>query len=192
MRRRILLVSAAIGMGLALSSPAISDAQLPQDSATGGGAIVGASFAVDARSGPSGENPTGTAIVRSNPLLGFRVEGPVTCLNVTGNRAVIGFANTLGDAFLGVGGFIEVTDSTPDTVAFARIASGEPPTVCPATLGFGGTALGVGDIVVVDAPALPTSKDQCKKGGWQDFGVFKNQGDCVSFVETGGTNPPSP
>jgi hypothetical protein len=44
--------------------------------------------------------------------------------------------------------------------------------------------------VVRDAPALPTSKDQCKNGGWQDFGIFKNQGDCVSFVETGGKNPP--
>lgn len=31
----------------------------------------------------------------------------------------------------------------------------------------------------------PTSKDQCKKGGWQDFNnpSFKNQGACVSFVE---------
>ena len=39
--------------------------------------------------------------------------------------------------------------------------------------------------------SLPTSKNQCKNGGWQDFGVFKNQGDCVSFVATGGKNPPA-
>ena len=39
---------------------------------------------------------------------------------------------------------------------------------------------------------LPTSKDQCKKGGWQDFGgIFKNQGDCVSFVATAGKNSSS-
>ena len=38
---------------------------------------------------------------------------------------------------------------------------------------------------------LPTSKAQCKKGGWRDFEVFKNQGDCVSFVATGGKNPPA-
>ena len=37
--------------------------------------------------------------------------------------------------------------------------------------------------------ALPTDKDQCKQGGWQTFGIFKNQGDCVSFVATGGKNP---
>jgi hypothetical protein len=38
---------------------------------------------------------------------------------------------------------------------------------------------------------MPTSKDQCKNGGWQNYGTtFKNQGDCVSFVATGGKNEP--
>lgn len=34
----------------------------------------------------------------------------------------------------------------------------------------------------------PTSKDQCKDGGWMDFSspAFKNQGDCVSFVASEG------
>ena len=33
----------------------------------------------------------------------------------------------------------------------------------------------------------PTSKDQCKNGGWMTFNtpVFKNQGDCIQFVNTG-------
>jgi hypothetical protein len=37
----------------------------------------------------------------------------------------------------------------------------------------------------------PTSGDECKKGGWQQFNAptFKNQGDCVSYVVTGGRNP---
>jgi hypothetical protein len=42
--------------------------------------------------------------------------------------------------------------------------------------------------------APPTTKDQCKNGGWANFtnpGTFKNQGDCVSFVATGGKNGPS-
>lgn len=30
---------------------------------------------------------------------------------------------------------------------------------------------------------LPNSKDQCKDGGWQTFGVFKNQGQCVAYIE---------
>jgi len=34
------------------------------------------------------------------------------------------------------------------------------------------------------APTDPSIKDDCKHGGWSDFG-FKNQGQCVRFVETG-------
>ena len=41
-------------------------------------------------------------------------------------------------------------------------------------------------------PPLPTTTEECKNGGWKTFGTaFKNQGDCVSFVATGGKNPPS-
>jgi hypothetical protein len=40
-------------------------------------------------------------------------------------------------------------------------------------------------LVTIIAPALPTSKEQCKKGGWKDFGTtFENQRQCVKFVET--------
>ena len=38
---------------------------------------------------------------------------------------------------------------------------------------------------------VPTSNDQCKDGGWKNYPQFKNQGDCVSFVATGGKNPPA-
>jgi hypothetical protein len=34
----------------------------------------------------------------------------------------------------------------------------------------------------------PTDKEQCKNGGWRDFNQpreFKNQGDCIQFVNTG-------
>jgi hypothetical protein len=41
-------------------------------------------------------------------------------------------------------------------------------------------------------PLFPTSIDQCENAGWANYGTtFKNQGDCVSFVATGGKNPPS-
>ena len=45
----------------------------------------------------------------------------------------------------------------------------------------------------LDQPELisPTGKDQCKHGGWMNYPQFKNQGDCVSFVATGGKNPPT-
>ena len=48
-----------------------------------------------------------------------------------------------------------------------------------------------GDIMVTDAPPLSATKDQCKNGGWQTYGVFKNQGACVSFVAAKGKNQPS-
>ena len=40
---------------------------------------------------------------------------------------------------------------------------------------------------------VPSEKDQCKNGGWQNLvdsegNSFKNQGDCVSFVATKGKN----
>jgi hypothetical protein len=38
---------------------------------------------------------------------------------------------------------------------------------------------------------LPTSTDDCKDGGWETFGIFKNQGDCVSFVTTQGKRAPA-
>ncbi len=44
-----------------------------------------------------------------------------------------------------------------------------------------------------DTKEFPTTKDDCKKDGWRAFNgiyTFGNQGDCVSFVATGGKNPP--
>jgi hypothetical protein len=38
---------------------------------------------------------------------------------------------------------------------------------------------------------LPTTAADCRNGGWKTYGSFKNQGDCVSFVATGGRNRPA-
>ena len=38
------------------------------------------------------------------------------------------------------------------------------------------------------APHEPTAKEQCKGGGYEAFGRFKNQGECVAFVERGPKN----
>ena len=51
------------------------------------------------------------------------------------------------------------------------------------------------DDVRFNADVVPVTADDCKKGGWKLFHIdgmtFKNQGDCVSFVATGGKNPPA-
>lgn len=41
------------------------------------------------------------------------------------------------------------------------------------------------------APPAPTSLADCLNGGWTAWPGFKTQGDCVSFVMTGGRNLPA-
>lgn len=56
----------------------------------------------------------------------------------------------------------------------------------PATAGNGFL---IDNLKLTSGPILvgpPTNKDQCKKGGWKTFNnprTFKNQGDCIKFVE---------
>ncbi len=58
-------------------------------------------------------------------------------------------------------------------------------TAAPATAGKGFV---IDNLTLVSGPVLtsPTNKDQCKSDGWKTFNnpVFKNQGDCVSYVES--------
>ena len=37
----------------------------------------------------------------------------------------------------------------------------------------------------------PFDLDNCKKGGWMAYEIFKNQGDCVSWIATAGKNEPA-
>jgi DNA-binding beta-propeller fold protein YncE len=61
-------------------------------------------------------------------------------------------------------------------------ASGALTPKTPATLATGSFPFA---IAVTPLPRMPTSKEQCKNGGWRNYPQFKNQGQCVSFVETG-------
>ncbi len=40
-------------------------------------------------------------------------------------------------------------------------------------------------LVTISYQALPTTKEQCKNGGWRNFPQFKNQGLCIAFVNHG-------
>jgi hypothetical protein len=180
-------------IGLACCVPSVAAAQTPDEDFVAGSASTKLSsfdcclVDIDAHSGPSGENPTGTAFIHERAFL---LGGPVTCLAAIGQRAVIGGA-------FGVNGYFFVVQDNagtgmPDTIAASETLVSTPPTTCPASPVVGvARPVTSGDLVVHDARPFPTSKDQCKNGGWQTFGVFKNQGDCVSFVATGGKNPPS-
>ena len=178
--RRLLTLAVTVLVTASVTAQA-SAQTAPRDSVTGSAFVVltllpnftiGVNFDFDAFSGPSGEDPGGTVD------WSFGTE-PVTCLSVQGNHAVIGIPGAL----TGLPALIYVADNdggTGDTVGFMAISA--PATTCPAPGGHEDSAIFTGDLTVVDAPALPTSKNQCKNGGWKTFGVFKNQGDCVSFL----------
>jgi hypothetical protein len=183
---RITRLSLVASVFAVLAMPASAAGQAPvEDSVVGSGTLAnGFSFEVDARSGPSGKNPHGTFVATAR---GVRAEFSVVCLQVTGTTAVVG-------ANLGIDGggvLFQVVDGSPDTIAGSPLLRRVQPQDCqtpPADLPQPFTS---GSVVVTDAQPLPRSKEQCKNGGWQSFGIFKNQGDCVSFVATGGRNQPS-
>jgi hypothetical protein len=180
--------------GVVCCIPAGATAQTPsQDFVIGtarfGDPQFGVTGSIEAHSGPNGENATGTATFGARQTF---FGGPVTCLTVTGNRAVIG-----GDsAFVAPAGyFFVVVDNSatgePDLFGMLFPPPAEAPTTCPSDLDVPLQATASGDLIVHDAQPFPTSKDQCKNGGWGNFPGFKNQGDCVSSVATKGKKPPS-
>ena len=179
---------AAVAM---LVVPAMATAQVPtQDSVVASGfSGIFTNIVTNVTSGPSGENPTGHA--EADAAGQHFASASITCLSVSGNTAVVG--GSLQPNAFGFAGFVSThVDNGPGSAeldAFNAVGTSDVPTVCPPPSPFTSLLFG-GDIVVVDAPPLPTSEEQCKNGGWQSFGVFKNQGDCVSFVATGGKNPP--
>jgi hypothetical protein len=179
--RAVVLVVLAACACLALPSTAAAQ----QDSVIGSGELEGAQpFSVNAVSGPAGENATGSFSV----VLGIGdLIGDVTCLNVSGSQAVVGGPVTGGTAVpAGFGYFFHVDDRAPMSDLVRLELLGSPPSGCGSPLFISPALVTVGDIVVTDAPApppLPTSKDECKDGGWRQFG-FRNQGECVAFVES--------
>jgi hypothetical protein len=100
----------------------------------------------------------------------------------------VGVVNVPNNSF-GIPVTFQVTDSpnrAPDIVDFT---TGRAASDCSPLLMGIGTAREVafgGGLVVTDAQPSPTSKDQCKNGGWRNFAdAFKNQGQCVAFVQRG-------
>ena len=114
----------------------------------------------------------------------IHLSGPYNSLNVgvpTGQTASVGIDDNADNVFwntsfpgfyadggaAGVGTFRQDTLWAPNGTVAIRI------TASPAPVG------------------PPTNSNQCKSGGGKSFTnpTFKNQGDCVAFVSTGGRNP---
>ena len=127
-----------------------------------------------------------------------------TVVDATPAHALTGGINTFPDSVKVLGG---------DKIAFAANTGG---LACFVSTGNAGDSLGwnlqpfsAGSIVDRAAPPAPCNgcitgwrwnlgatveaitKDDCKHEGWMGWPVFKNQGDCVSFVSTEGKNQPA-
>jgi hypothetical protein len=180
-------IIAGFGLLAALAVPAAAGAAPRpspsfKDSAVGNGSTsFFTNFDFNVTSGPSGENPVGFT---TSDGFGEHFEASsIACLAVNGNTAT--FAGSLKPNRFGFTHFrVTVVDNGPansglDTDAanayFAPVGCSAPET------SFLGT-LTSGDVVVVDSPPPPTSKGQCKRGGYERYG-FRNQGQCVAFVE---------
>jgi hypothetical protein len=197
MKLTLILTTAVAGVVLAV--PSASSAQLPppqtRDFATGSGSTAQvSSFNFEVSSGPSGENPTGSGTaVSDTPFPGtVYTVMDVVCLSVTGSAATV--VERLAENVAGIPyAKVTVVDNgpagsnldtfTPTLLPFGTFPFPAPDCSTPALPGID-VHLTSGDIIVHDAPPLPTTKDQCKDGGWPQFG-FANLGQCVAFVERG-------
>jgi hypothetical protein len=195
-RRKSLLSKArlvgCLVLGTVVLVPATATAKQPTPptggldkvTATGGGGDY-SNISVNASSGPSGEHPTGTAsfTVRLVQVGGIvtvlNLGGPVTCLSVTGNTAVL----NVDEQRLGVGILtLKLTDNGGNGLdVFNGGFTGRAPTDCSAYTSGTAAVLTNGRVRVFDAPPLPTTKEQCKNGGWSQYG-FANKGQCMKFV----------
>ncbi len=77
----------------------------------------------------------------------------------------------------------DVCDPDDDNDGVADVVDNCPLTSNPTQADFDGD--GIGDACET-GPVKPTNKDQCKNGGWMNWQPrFKNQGDCIQYVNTG-------
>ena len=200
MKLKLILTTAIVGTALAV--PSISNAAPPPPPPTfldtakaSGDNLVLDDFSafdidVDAFSGPSGEDPGGHVSFGFNPLFGVEpVTGPVTCLEVTGNTAVMTVVGPF-PSFPAFPAFtVKVVDNggsgldrfqyfpiPPENSQYLDCRA-NPPT------DFGGPLIGRAE--VFDSPPPPTSKRQCMHGGFAQFG-FRSEGQCIAFVNHGG------
>ncbi len=201
-----MLVVPAVIAGIVLATSAASptaaaqaQAQAPYGDSVAATAGVGVGtvgswgFTIDARSGPSGEAPTGSITV--NSLYFGPYSFSVSCLTVSGNRAAMIGVRSVPPAPLqptwvlvtvednggpGQGRLGFDWDFVPP---YPPVPPPVPaPTACPIRIESLGP-IRDGDITVVDVPALPTTRQQCLDGGWRTFGAaFRNQGQCVAAV----------
>jgi hypothetical protein len=180
-KRAVAATAVSLGLVLLASPGSATSAQTPTTQSLDTVVATGStpSFAaidIRAESGPGGENASGhmTFLLVATEL----ASGPVTCLSVTGNDAVLNAQTAFGVVT------VELVDNggngkdTMSAIGGRRAASDCSPFHTASLT----ETLTSGRAVIFDAPLLPTSKAQCTSGGWRNYPRFNNQGQCVAFV----------
>jgi hypothetical protein len=139
---------------------------------------------IKALSGPAGQNPTGTVeFTRGTEKL----TGRVTCVSVKNRIATVGvrFNTPLANGM--AGGLIDVLDLSFEAAVIHDIVQVTPTLLAPSQCPFPVVAdsffeVDPGTFDVLPAPPLLTTRAQCRQGGWQKYGIFANQHECVVYV----------
>jgi hypothetical protein len=200
MKLKLILTTAILGVALAV--PSLSNAApksppptfLDTAKASGDNLVLddfsAINIDVEASSGPSGQDPSGHVIFGFNPIFDLGpVTGPVTCLEVTGNTAVM----TVAGPFSSLPGFLAFTVKLVDNGGsgldrfqyFPIPPENSQYLDCranPIPTDFGGPLIGRAE--VFDSPPPPTSKRQCRHRGFAQFG-FRSKRQCIKFVKHG-------
>jgi hypothetical protein len=185
------VMALAIGLVSCMSSaanaaPKPSPTFLDTVVATGTSDTAYSNIDITAHSGTSGENPSGQAsfLLFNSSVL----SGPVTCLSVTGPDVGGGTLASptvatlnVQTSLLGIVTVVLIDNGGNGADIMNTGPTGRQPSDCSPFVGSLPGVLVQGRAVVFDAPLPPTSKAQCKKGGWSKFG-FKNQGQCIKLV----------
>jgi len=155
--------------------------EISQSLATVAGATYTVTFALSG-------NPSCTP--GNENWVGWVSEPGIKYLSVTASPAVstlmVYSFDVTGKSYADMGwtpqAFVFTADSAATTLTFRNIENN-----------WCGPAIDNVSISGGPAAVVPASAEECKKGGWaaltDDLGnKFKNQGDCISYVATGGKN----
>jgi hypothetical protein len=177
----VALGSTAIGAGPASAAVPTQDSVRARGNAPADpGGFFNLDFAV--QSDATGGNVSGHASFDLGSPGGLLIEGPITCFHVEGNTAYVAIDSS-EFGFPVVAKLVDGGGPGSGLDRFDAFLSSGTSSNC-GFQPFREQPVVGGDIVVVDAPPLPTSKEQCKQGGYAAFG-FTNQGQCVAFVQRG-------
>jgi hypothetical protein len=210
MRRRLITVVSVVVVAQLIGA-GLATAQAAGDSVVGSGSAedrfvangqIGCcqyAYTLDAHSGPGGEAPGGTVAVQffGRDTLPYSFSGHVSCLSVSGTKAVIGVVVDQSDSEFGPAVGQGVTLFATDTHApvTGSFSDREPPDAdrftvhltqsgCPAfptSPAFDDLYYVFnGDIAIHDAQP-PATYAQCRQAGWVGYG-YASHAQCIDAV----------